>query len=74
MVFHDHPLGRTAPGSGLLRDLDLDGVARLEVGSWFDPAYSGTPVPLLVDVLGVLARYDDLSLLLEVSGPWTASA
>ncbi|WP_168217990.1 glycerophosphodiester phosphodiesterase [Occultella kanbiaonis] len=74
VVFHDHSLGRTAPGSGLLRDLDLDGVARLEVGSWFDPAYSGTPVPLLADVLGVLARYDDLGLLLEVSGPWTASA
>ncbi|WP_114854329.1 glycerophosphodiester phosphodiesterase family protein [Brachybacterium sp. YJGR34] len=74
VVFHDHPLGRTAAGTGLLRDLDSAAVAGLDVGSWFDPAFAGTAVPLLPEVLELLRRYESLGLLLEVSGPWKADA
>lgn len=74
VVFHDHPLGRTAAGTGLLRDLDSAAVADLDVGSWFDPAFTATRVPLLAEVLEVLQRYESMGLLLEVSGPWEADA
>lgn len=74
VVFHDHPLGRTAAGDGLLRDLDSAAVSELDVGSWFDPAFEGARVPLLADVLDVLRRFERLGLLLEVSGPWNAEA
>lgn len=74
VVFHDHPLGRTAAGTGLLRNLDSAAVAALDVGSWFDPVFADTRVPLLAEVLEVLRRYESLGLLLEVSGPWKADA
>jgi len=74
VVFHDHPLGRTAAASGLLRELDLEAVQGLEVGSWFDPAWAGTPVPVWDDVLAVLERCPATGLLLEVSGPWRDTA
>lgn len=53
-VMHDATLDRTTTGTGSLagrRALDL---AELDAGSWFDPQFMGTPVPMLEDVFDLL--------------------
>ncbi|MFC7406446.1 glycerophosphodiester phosphodiesterase [Georgenia alba] len=70
VVIHDDTVERTTDGSGLVADLDVDEVAHLDAGSWFEPAYAGTGVPLLGDVLDVLRRHPALELLLELKGTW----
>ena len=76
VVLHDCTLARTTdvqrqlPGRGPWRvaDLTYDEIARLDAGSWHDPAYAGERVPLLRDVLELL-RGTGTGLLLEVKKP-----
>jgi glycerophosphoryl diester phosphodiesterase len=76
VVLHDCTLARTTdvqrqlPGRGPWRvaDLTYDEIARLDAGSWHDPAYAGERVPLLRDVLELL-RGTGTGLLLEVKMP-----
>ena len=76
VVMHDGTLARTTdverqlPGRGPWRvaDLTSDEIARLDAGSWHDPAYVGERVPLLRDVLELLRR-TGTGLLLEVKKP-----
>jgi glycerophosphoryl diester phosphodiesterase len=76
VVLHDCTLVRTTdverqlPSKGPWRvaDLTYDEIARLDAGSWHDPAYAGERVPLLRDVLQLL-RGTGTGLLLEVKKP-----
>ncbi|MEV4702642.1 glycerophosphodiester phosphodiesterase family protein [Actinoplanes sp. NPDC049316] len=54
VVIHDRTVDRTTDGSGKVWELTLDEIARLDAGSWFSPAYAGTGVPRLSDVLELL--------------------
>lgn len=51
VVIHDHLLDRTTSGRGLVRDLTLAEIKRLDAGSWKSPAFSGERVPTLSEVL-----------------------
>jgi glycerophosphoryl diester phosphodiesterase len=51
VVIHDETLERTTDGSGAVGDRTAAELARLDAGSWFDPAYRGERIPRLADVL-----------------------
>lgn len=55
VVIHDHLLDRTTNGHGLVRDLTLAEIKRLDAGSWKSPAFQDERVPTLTEVLD-LAR------------------
>jgi glycerophosphoryl diester phosphodiesterase len=56
VIFHDDALDRTSDGTGLLRDLDFEGVKHLDAGAWFGPAFAGEPIPTLEETLELLAE------------------
>jgi glycerophosphoryl diester phosphodiesterase len=51
VVHHDHLLGRTEDGSGLIGDYSLAELQEFDIGSWFGEAFSGEKMPTLSDVL-----------------------
>ena len=75
VVLHDRELGRTVRGRGFVRDHTLAELTSRDAGAWFGPAYVGTPVPSLGDVLD-LTR-DKAALNVEIKSPetdWSATA
>ena len=68
VVFHDRTVDRTTDGSGHVWELTVDEVRALDAGSWFSPAYAGTRVPLLTEVLDLVPTPGP-QLLLEVKPP-----
>jgi glycerophosphoryl diester phosphodiesterase len=83
MVIHDRTVDRTTDGTGHVWELTRDEIAGLDAGSWFSPAYAGIPVPLLSEVLDLLAPHaagpdlpeagvaGPVELLLEIKPPAT---
>lgn len=71
VIIHDDSVNRTTDAAGPVNTLDTAEVARLEAGSWLDPAYSGAAVPMFAHVLELLRRFPELGLLLEFKGTWT---
>lgn len=54
VVIHDHALGRTAAGRGLIRDLPLAVVKQADAGAWKGPRFAGERVPTLDETLALL--------------------
>ena len=68
VVIHDRTVDRTTDGTGQVWELTVEQIRDLDAGSWFSPAYAGTRVPLLSEVLDL----PDLpQLLLEIKPPAT---
>lgn len=65
VVMHDLLVDRTTDGTGAVKDLTAADIARLDAGSWFDPAFAGERVPTLRQTLAV-ARELDLVLEVEI--------
>lgn len=55
VVIHDATVDRTTNGSGYVKDLTLAELRRLDAGSWFSRKYAGERVPLLNEVLRLVA-------------------
>jgi glycerophosphoryl diester phosphodiesterase len=73
VVIHDKTVDRTTDGSGAVAELAWGEIAPLDAGSWFSPAYAGVTVPLLNEVLDLLAaRAEPIELLLEIKPPASA--
>ncbi len=51
VVVHDWTLGRCSNGRGRVASRTLAELRRLDVGSWFDPAFAGERMPTLAEVL-----------------------
>ena len=51
---HDATLDRTTNGHGLLADMLSEEVDRLDAGSWFSPAFQGTRLPRISEMLDSL--------------------
>ena len=51
VVLHDHELSRTTNGVGRTDEVALEGIRRLDAGSWFSPRFRGERVPTLDEVL-----------------------
>src|SRR5262249_20771464 len=53
VLLHDRDLKRVAGDSRRLDELSYDEVRQLDVGRWFDPAFSGERVPTLAEVINL---------------------
>lgn len=51
LVMHDDTVDRTTNGTGLVKDLTLEEVQRLDAGSWFGKRFAGEKAPELGEVL-----------------------
>ncbi|MGQ9515192.1 MAG: glycerophosphodiester phosphodiesterase [Thermoproteota archaeon] len=51
VVIHDDSVDRTTNGSGLVRELFLEEIKKLDAGSWFDASFKGTKIPTLEEAL-----------------------
>jgi glycerophosphoryl diester phosphodiesterase len=55
VVFHDEDLNRTTNGVGLVKDCSFAELRKLSAGSWFDKRFADERVPLLSEVLDLVA-------------------
>lgn len=73
VVLHDETLDATTDGSGWLRELESSCLTDLDAGGWFAAAYAGQRVPMLADVLALLARFPGRGALVEFKSVWSVS-
>ncbi|MFA6560006.1 MAG: glycerophosphodiester phosphodiesterase family protein [Candidatus Obscuribacterales bacterium] len=62
IVLHDQDLGRTTNGAGMVADVTFDEIRRLSAGLWFDIGYKEEKVPLLSEVLDVVAGKSTINI------------
>jgi len=55
VVHHDYYLGTTDNGEGCIFEKDWDYLKKLDVGSWYDPKFSGCRMPSFSEVLSLVA-------------------
>ncbi|MDQ0369215.1 glycerophosphodiester phosphodiesterase [Catenuloplanes indicus] len=65
VVIHDYTLERTTDGGGRVAEHTSAQLAALDAGSWRAPEFRGEPVPVLSQVLDLVAK-ERTGLLLEV--------
>ncbi|UFU07028.1 glycerophosphodiester phosphodiesterase [Ruania halotolerans] len=70
VVIHDASVDRTTDGAGIVAEMLATDMKYLDAGSWFDPAFAGTALPLFADVVDLLGRFPEVGLLLELKGAW----
>ena len=58
VVIHDAAVDRTTDGTGLVVDMDMDGLRTLDAGGWFDPHFAGERLPTLSEMLAEAKRWD----------------
>lgn len=68
VVLHDDTVDRTTGAQGLVADLTLDELRKLEAGSWFDPRYDGEPIPTLDDVLAAYGGKVPIDIEIKTTG------
>ena len=51
VVIHDKTLERTTDGNGLVSELTLSKLKKLDAGSWFSPEFKGLTIPTLEEIL-----------------------
>jgi len=56
IVIHDETIDRTTDGKGKVTSFTLEAIRKLDAGSWFDPKFAGTKVPLLEEVFETVGR------------------
>jgi glycerophosphoryl diester phosphodiesterase len=69
VLLHDRDLKRVAGDPRRLADLPYKTVRRLDVGSWFDPAFAGERVPTLAKVIDRARGRIKLNIELKFFGP-----
>jgi glycerophosphoryl diester phosphodiesterase len=69
VVFHDWTLERTSNGSGVVRELSLAAIRRLDAGSWRAPHFAAERVPTLDETLDLVLPAAHLNLELKCRGP-----
>ncbi|MBM4247687.1 MAG: glycerophosphodiester phosphodiesterase [Deltaproteobacteria bacterium] len=69
VIFHDWTLERTTNGSGIVRELGLDAIRRLDAGSWRAERFAGERVPTLDETLDRVLPSAQLNLELKCRGP-----
>jgi glycerophosphoryl diester phosphodiesterase len=71
VAIHDDSVDRTTSGKGLVRDLTLAEMRRLDAGSWFGSEYSGERVPTIEEILEFAGKHDVVFYLeLKPAGTW----
>jgi len=54
VIIHDQTVERTTDGHGAVASMTLEALRRLDAGRWFAPAFAGTRIPLLDEVLDLV--------------------
>jgi glycerophosphoryl diester phosphodiesterase len=67
-LMHDEKVDRTTNGKGFINKKTDSDLAKLDAGSWFSPAFAGTPVPKLVDALNAANGQGVMYLDLKLTG------
>lgn len=65
IVLHDNDVKRTSNGRGRTQAMSWAQLQKLDAGSWFDPAFRGTRIPRLIEVLD-FCRAKDLGVNIEL--------
>jgi glycerophosphoryl diester phosphodiesterase len=65
---HDADVSRTSNGRGLVSDMTLAELRRLNFGSWFDPKFKGERMPTVQEILTLCRGKTDVMLGLKESG------
>ncbi|MET0296099.1 MAG: glycerophosphodiester phosphodiesterase family protein [Microbacterium sp.] len=73
VLMHDATVNRTTDGRGRVSGLTLTEIRALDAGSWFAPAYAGTPVPTYTEFLDLLATTSQRAIV-ELKGAWDAAS
>jgi glycerophosphoryl diester phosphodiesterase len=68
VVFHDDRLDRTTNAGGPLSERTVAELKTLDAGGWFDPRFSGEPIPTLDEVLAWAKDRIPLYIELKYSG------
>jgi len=75
MVIHDATLDRTTDAKDRWQKKKIPAASKtaaeiqsLDAGSWFDPKYAGTKIPLLIDVLDVVHAAGNVTLIERKNG------
>jgi glycerophosphoryl diester phosphodiesterase len=68
VVFHDWTLERTTDGSGVVCELPLAAIRRLDAGAWRDRRFAGERVPTLDETLELVVPAARLNLELKCRG------
>ncbi|MET3576949.1 glycerophosphodiester phosphodiesterase [Bhargavaea ullalensis] len=53
VVIHDETVDRTTDGNGMVKDLTLSEIKKLDAGSWFSREFEGERIPTLMEVLAL---------------------
>jgi len=69
VVFHDWTLERTSNGSGVVAELPLEAIRRVDAGAWRAPRFMGERVPTLAETLDAVLPRALLNLELKCRGP-----
>jgi glycerophosphoryl diester phosphodiesterase len=72
VILHDSTLQRTSNGSGKLAGLTLPELLRLDFGAWFAPAFAGTRIPTLREVVAAIPPDLLLNVHLDAADPSVA--
>lgn len=56
IVIHDGTVNRTTDGKGDVASFTLEAIRKLDAGSWKDPKFAGTKIPLLEEVFESIGR------------------
>jgi glycerophosphoryl diester phosphodiesterase len=71
VAIHDASVNRTTNGQGLVHDLTLADLRRLDAGSWFGSEFAGERIPTLEEILEFSKKHDVVFYLeLKPSGSW----
>jgi glycerophosphoryl diester phosphodiesterase len=71
VAIHDDSVNRTTNGQGVVHDLSLAELRRLDAGSWFGSEFSSERIPTLEEVLEFCKKHDVVFYLeLKPSGSW----
>jgi len=66
VCLHDASVDRTTNGKGLLSDLSLAELLRLDAGGWFDKAFRGERVPRVEEILSKIEKRGSEATLIAV--------
>jgi glycerophosphoryl diester phosphodiesterase len=68
VAMHDFTPNRTTDASGAPRvdEMTFAELRELDAGSWFDPAFAGTKVPSIDEVLDAIEPYENVEMMFDV--------